>query len=222
MTWATENLHAMRNFEIVPNFPSDRQFRTSVTFCHIHFRTQNKSPSCLQLQLYLLTLAMQAEIQPEQASQITDFTTQSARAEKTDAILPMRQPYMDQIVSGIKDHEFRRYRISHTVKRVWFYVTAPESRISHICEISEAKTREEGDEPLPETGRGNKEFNERHPDWEGSAFAYEVKGVWELRKKLTLKELKGEYGFKAAPRGLVYVTPEMLRDVKLEEQIKIR
>jgi hypothetical protein len=134
----------------------------------------------------------------------------------------MRQPYMDQIVSGIKDHEFRGYRISPTVKRIWFYVTAPESRISYICEISEAKTREEGDEPLLETGLGNKEFNERHPDWEGSDFAYEVKGVWELRRKLTLKDLKGEYGLKAAPRGLVYVTPEMLRDVKVEEQIKIR
>jgi hypothetical protein len=129
---------------------------------------------------------------------------------------------MDQIVSAIKDHEFRRYRISPTVKRVWFYVTAPESQISHICEISEAKTREQGDEPLPETGLGNKEFNERHPEWEGSDFAYEVKGVWELRKKLTLNGLKEEYGFKAAPRGLLYVTPEMMRNVKLEEQIKIR
>jgi len=167
---------------------------------------------------------MQAENQPEQNSQAADLTTHTQRAklEKTDAILPMRQPYMNQIVSGIKDHEFRRYRLSPTIKRVWFYVTAPESRISHICEISEAKTREERDEPLLETGRGNKEFNERHPDWEGSDFAYEVKRVWELRKKLTLKELKGEYGFKAAPRGLVYVASQMLRDVKVEEQIKIR
>jgi hypothetical protein len=126
------------------------------------------------------------------------------------------------VLSGAKGHEFRRYRIPNTVKRIWFYVTAPESQISHICEISEAKTREEWDHPLPEQGLGNKEFSERHVDWQGYDYAYEVMGVWELRRKVWLRELKERYGFKGAPRGFVYVTPEMMRDVVLEDQIKIR
>jgi len=54
-----------------------------------------------------------------------------------------------------------------------------------------------------ETGVGNKEFHERHPDWEESEFAYEVKGVWDCKKKMRLKDLTEERGFEAAPRGLV-------------------
>src|SRR5436189_5883486 len=83
-----------------------------------------------------------------------------ARSPRTDVILPMNQPWMSHIASGLKNFEFRNYRISANVKRVWFYVTAPESRISHICEIGVARTRFPGDEPLPLNGYGNKEFNE--------------------------------------------------------------
>jgi len=56
---------------------------------------------------------------------------------------------------------------------------------------------------------GNKEFNERHSDWEGYEFAYEVMSVWELRRKVTARELKEKYGFKAVPRSLVYVTSRL-------------
>ena len=93
---------------------------------------------------------------------------------RTDVILPMNQPYMGQIISGLKTYEFRKYRLSHSVKRVWFYVTAPESRISHICDIGVAKTRNPGDVPLPTTGLGNQEYNDRHPDWDGYDYAYEI------------------------------------------------
>ena len=84
----------------------------------------------------------------------------AARSSRTDVILPMNQPWMSHIALGLKNFEFRRYRISENVKRVWFYVTAPESRISHICEIGIARTRLADDEPLPLNGHGNKEFNE--------------------------------------------------------------
>jgi predicted transcriptional regulator len=133
----------------------------------------------------------------------------------------MNQPYMGQIVSGLKTFEFRKYRIAENVQRVWFYVTAPESRISHVCDIDAARTRTEGDEPLPLNGLGNKEFNERHPDWNGYDYAYEIKAVYQLTLPLGLKVMKEKYGWKGAPRGLVYVTPEMAEAFPLEEQIKV-
>lgn len=48
---------------------------------------------------------------------------------RRDAILAMQEPFMQQIVSGQKNHEFRRYRINPTVERVWFYRTAPHLSI---------------------------------------------------------------------------------------------
>jgi predicted transcriptional regulator len=145
-------------------------------------------------------------------------TPKPARA---DIFLPMNQPYMSQIVSGIKNFEFRKYRISGAVKRIWFFVTAPESRISHVCEIGAARTRTADDEPLPLPGLGNKEFNERHPDWNGYDYAYEILSVRALKTPLALDDMKKRYGWKGAPRGLVYVVPDMIRDVPLDEQIKV-
>ena len=139
----------------------------------------------------------------------------------TDIVLPMNQPYMDQIVSGLKTYEFRKYRLSQNIKRVWFYVTAPESRISHICDIGVARTRSPGDPPLPCTGLGNKEYNDRHPDWDGYDYAYEIETVYQLAVPLELKAMKEKYGWKGAPRGLVYVSPEMAKTYPLEEQIKV-
>ena len=130
-----------------------------------------------------------------------------SRTATTDVVLPMNQPYMNQIVSGDKSHEFRKYKLSPQIKRVWFYITSPECQISYICGINPAKTLTSKDDPLPLNGLGNKEFNGRHPDWEGYGFAYEIKSVYKLREPLTLTVLKEKYGWKAAPRGMVYVPP---------------
>ena len=137
----------------------------------------------------------------------------------TDVVLPMNQPYMNQIVSGDKTHEFRRYKLSPQIKRVWFYITSPECQISYICGINPAKTLTSKDGSLPLNGLGNKEFNERQ---HGYGFVYEIKSVYKLRNPLTLTVLKENYGWKAAPRGMVYVTPKMMKDITLEDQIKIR
>jgi len=142
-------------------------------------------------------------------------------ASRTDFILAMDQPYMQQIASGLKTYEFRRYLIPREVKRVWFYVTSPEKRISHICEIDEARTRNPGDEPLPLDGLGNREYNERHADWNGYDYAYQIKSVYELREPLTLARMKEQFGRKGAPRGREYVKLAMMDAVPLEEQIKI-
>ena len=48
----------------------------------------------------------------------------------------------------------------------------------------------EGDEPLPVTEPGDKECKERPSDREESQYAYEVKGMGELKGKLQLRESK--------------------------------
>ncbi|KAJ3808125.1 hypothetical protein F5876DRAFT_67537 [Lentinula aff. lateritia] len=136
-----------------------------------------------------------------------------------DAILAMTNDYMQQIVRREKTHEFRKYKISSTVKRIWFYLNAPHSAIAYICEIDPARTRSPDDDPLPEDGLGNREFNTRHEDWDRYDYAYRVKSVRKLNAPLSLRAMKELYGMKIAPRGLVYAPPDMVKDIPLDQQL---
>ena len=141
---------------------------------------------------------------------------------KCDAILPMREPYMQQIVTVEKTYEFRKYCLQQSVKRIWFYSTAPQSSIEYICEILPAETRNSGDLALEEDGLGNKEFNTRHKDWEGYNFAYKILSVYRIESPITLQDLKNDHGMKSPPRGLVYTPPSLLELVEWQKQTKLR
>lgn len=123
----------------------------------------------------------------------------------------MQDPYMDQIIDGRKNYEFRKYCLSSEVRRIWFYRTTPHSSITHVCETLPAQTRNAGDTPLTEDGLGNVEFNTGHEDWAGYDFAYKMVTVYDLRQPITLKDMKENYGFKSAQRGFMYL-PKSIRD----------
>lgn len=133
---------------------------------------------------------------------------------ETDVILAMQDPFMDQVIAGTKTYEFRKYRLKPDVKRVWFYRTAPHSSITHLAEIEPARTRnfKAGDQPLPENGLGNIEFNTRHPAWAGYDYAYKILTVWELNEHIPLHVMRDKYGFKMAPRGMVYLPTAIVWD----------
>ncbi|KAK8052274.1 hypothetical protein PG993_003659 [Apiospora rasikravindrae] len=136
----------------------------------------------------------------------------------TDAVLPMRGPYMDQIINGTKNYEFRKYCLKAGVQRIWFYRSAPHSAITHVCEILPARTRNPGDAPLLENGLGNTEYNNRDPEWDGYDYAYKITSVYELRQAIPLADMKREYGFKSAPQGLVYLPQLLGEQVDWREQ----
>lgn len=106
----------------------------------------------------------------------------------------------------------------HEVKRVWFYLNAPFSCISYVCEIDAAVTRNEGDPKLPEDGLGNKEYNTFHIDWKGYDFAYRVRSVYKIMEPITLAKMKSRYGCKGAPRGLIYLPEGIPNDVSWKSQ----
>lgn len=140
----------------------------------------------------------------------------------TDVILPMQDPYMTQIIDGTKNYEFRKYCLKSSVKRIWFYRTAPHSSITHVCETLLARTRNPGDTPLDEDGLGNAEFNNRHKDWDSYDFAYKILSVCELRWPITLSEMKEKHGFRMAPRGLVYLPKSINDSIDLKDQKLVR
>jgi len=125
-------------------------------------------------------------------------------------IISMYSTSMNQIVSGVKNYEFRKYCLNPEVKRMWFYEPKPLSRILYVMEIGEIKCRKDGDR-LEENGLGNKEFNEFHKDWDNCDWAYSVKKLYKLRNPIKLNE----YGIKP-PRKYVYA-PKSFRDIELIE-----
>ncbi|RSL57324.1 hypothetical protein CEP53_006526 [Fusarium sp. AF-6] len=143
---------------------------------------------------------------------------------RTDMILAMNDPYMQQIINGTKTYEFRKYNMAG-VKRIWFYRTAPHSAITHICPVDEAVTRNPGDEPLPEDGLGNREYNEKHADYEGYDYAYRIKEVYEIsvegNKGITWAMMRDEHGMKIAPRGRVTVPDSMRAQYPISNQRKV-
>ncbi|RSM02813.1 hypothetical protein CDV31_010772 [Fusarium ambrosium] len=144
---------------------------------------------------------------------------------RSDMILAMNDPYMQQIIDGTKTYEFRKYNMAG-IKRIWFYRTAPHSAITHICPVDEAATRNPSDEALPENGLGNREYNERHADYEGYDYAYRIKEVYEISAEggrgITWAMMRDEHGMKIAPRGRVTVPVSMVAQYPLESQRKIR
>ena len=123
---------------------------------------------------------------------------------------------MQQIVDQTKTYEFRKRLYRPTVKRIWFYETAPKSAITYICEILPAHIRSH-DDPLPLDGIGNKEYNDRDPTFEGYDYAYRVMSCHRLWSPIDLGKMK-DYGIGGAPRGMVYVPRKMMEDIHWGKQ----
>ncbi|KAG9257377.1 uncharacterized protein F5Z01DRAFT_384352 [Emericellopsis atlantica] len=77
-------------------------------------------------------------------------------ATKHDIFMSIKPAHMENIASGLKNHEYRKYKLPDEVRRIWFYTTAPTSAVCYIAEVSCAK--EPGE--VPENGGiGNADFN---------------------------------------------------------------
>lgn len=165
----------------------------------------------------------QSETAPKEPNEATKDPSASKNASRTDMILVINDPYMQQIVDGTKTYEYRKYDMVG-IKRIWFYRTAPHSAITHVCEVDAAVTRGPGIAPLPEDGLGNKEFNEWHPDWDLYDFAYRIKSVYSVNAPdgIPWAQMRDLHGMKMPPRGRVSLPQSIGEEFKWNEQTKIR
>jgi len=141
-----------------------------------------------------------------------------------------------RMVSGTKTHEFRKYLLPASVKRIWFFSVEPPSShlkefpgaaekyniIEYVCEIEPAVTRGEGEWELPEDGAGNREFNKCQEGWDMYEYAYRVAGVWKLEQSLGLEELRGNGIEGPVGKGRGSDVPRSLVDVVRKNMVKVK
>lgn len=122
-----------------------------------------------------------------------------------DLILSIHPRHVADIVSRVKNHEFRNYLLPASVDRLWIYETSPASAVRYAATISHGKRPGEIREP---GGLGNDEFD--RGDLEGRVkYAYEILKLEELDTPYSLAALKSNGWLGGAPQKYCFVKPEM-------------
>ncbi|KAJ0307830.1 hypothetical protein COL516b_003800 [Colletotrichum fioriniae] len=124
------------------------------------------------------------------------------QGDRTDIFISIHPEHMEAIVAGEKNHEFRNYKIPHTVTRMWLYVTKPVAELRYMACFSEAKSPGE----IDEDGVGNAEFNQNN----SSKFAYHLKKVFQLNDPMSLQEMMDMDWLHGPPQKYNYVPPAVV------------
>ena len=129
--------------------------------------------------------------------------------ESKEIFLSIRPKFANLIASKEKTYEFRRYKPKEPIKKIWFYVTSPDSGLKYIAEVGEPV---EYPTKIPENGIGNADFNQ---GLKVSKFAFQVLHLDELIEAIPLRKLKDGFGFNPSQCYIYTDTfPELVDYVK--------
>ena len=124
---------------------------------------------------------------------------------ESDIIISMHPEQVRKIVSGIKDHEFRGYRIPGTVTRLWIYTTQPVCELRYMAAIDPG-FRKPG-EIDSGSGLGNAEFNAGQLV---AKFAYKINQVYQLNNFVSLDMMKQNGWVDGPPQRYAFVPPAVV------------
>jgi hypothetical protein len=125
---------------------------------------------------------------------------------KSDIVIAIHSQHVQSIVSRVKDHEYRKYLLPESVKRMWIYETSPTSAITHIAHISAGK---QPGQVNNEHGLRNAEFNAGELD-HLAKYAYEILDLRALPEPWTLQLLKTNGWLNGAPQKYCDVKQAMV------------
>ena len=120
----------------------------------------------------------------------------------TDAIWPIRTQFVELIVKGQKNHDFRSYLMKGII-RIWLYETAPVSAIRYMIETTTPKIPGQIQDS---TGIGNDDFDRQ---LKRCNLGYPILVVHQLDIPININELKEHYGLKP-PRAGIYAPSEFV------------
>lgn len=209
-------------FIVLTSFSATKLETLTHNFIHSFFSFSSFFSCPAQTTISLHTRSAHTHAQIHTQSHLAIITMAETKV-RTDVILAINDPYMQQIIDGTKTFEFRKYDMPG-VQRIWFYRTAPHSAITHVCEVEPAVNRQQDHTALPEDGLGNLEYNKNHPDWDRYDFAYQINSVYAVNSPvgIPLADMKDKHGMEIAPRGRVFLPASIGQQFPLEAQTKLR
>ena len=130
----------------------------------------------------------------------------------SDIFMSIKPEHMRNIASGVKNHEYRGYLLPSSVRRIWFYTTAPVKQIEYVARISPGKVPGQ----VPEDGGiGNADFNAGRKQ---SKYGYEILQLWRLRQPISLEQAIATGSLKGAPQKYCWVPDSLLQSYPLDQQ----
>ncbi|KAK0712185.1 hypothetical protein B0T21DRAFT_72996 [Apiosordaria backusii] len=124
---------------------------------------------------------------------------------KSDIVIAIHPRHVANIVSRVKNHEFRKYLLPAEVRRLWIYETSPASSVKYVATISAGKQPGEIRDP---NGLRNDEFDEGRLE-HLVKYAYEILRLEALTVPISLSDLKENGWLNGLPQKYCYVKQSM-------------
>jgi hypothetical protein len=129
--------------------------------------------------------------------------------------MSIKPEHMTNIAARLKNHEYRSYLLPSSVRRIWFYTSAPVSSIHYVARISAGKVPGQ----VPEDGGiGNEDFNAGN---KVSKYGYEILELWKLVQPISLQQAKLRGYLKGPPQKYCWLPIAVLESSPLEKQDNI-
>jgi predicted transcriptional regulator len=129
----------------------------------------------------------------------------TAQVCKSDIIIAIHPRHIANIVSRVKNHEFRKHLLPVEVSRLWIYETSPASSVKYVATISPSKRPGEIHDP---SGLRNDEFDQGKLE-HLVKYAYEIRRLEALAAPVSLSDLKQNGWLNGPPQKYCYVKQAM-------------
>jgi hypothetical protein len=131
---------------------------------------------------------------------------------RTDIIMSIKPEHINNIVSQVKNHEYRKYLLPSTVRCIWLYTSAPAQEIRYVATVGPGKRPGEVEE---DGGLGNRDFNAGRM---AANFGYKILELRELQQPLSLSVLKSSGYLKGPPQKYCWAPQSLIAKNSLDEQ----
>ena len=129
-----------------------------------------------------------------------------------EILLSIKPVYADSILSGEKKYEFRKTRISDSVKGMLLYASAPEQRIVGYVEID--KIMAESPSKMWDITKGyggiSREKFRAYFKGKKTAYALKIKKVYKFDKSINPKDIFEDF---IPPQSYMYVESDTIKTI---------
>ncbi|KAK4128117.1 hypothetical protein N657DRAFT_638524 [Parathielavia appendiculata] len=127
-----------------------------------------------------------------------------SQTDRSDIVILIDSDIVDDIVKGLRDHEFRDYRFPMQVCRCWIFAGHPANEVKYMATLGPAQEPGQIDSS---SGLGNAEFN---AGASGHKFAHKLLQVYQLNNPVPLEDMADNGLGEGPPAKYRYIPPAIV------------